>query len=276
MSSTNAANLFSFNGMVAVVTGGGTGIGLLMTKALEENGAKVYIFGRRLEVLKKAAEQAKHQNIIPLQGGVTIKEDLARVVEIIREKDGFINLLIANSGISGPQDGNSTEDVSLNDLRGRLWNISTEAFTQTFNVNLTAVFFSVTKKGNTAQKSQIVAVASAGAFNRIPIGGWAYGASKAGVVHMMKQAATLFAPYDIRYNILAPGLYPSEGAEAATEKYKDKEGLFPRTLVPLQSIGTKEDMAGNILFMTSRAGAYLNGSVLLTDGGRLSVAPSAY
>jgi len=58
MSSTNVANLFGVKGLVAVITGGGSGIGLMMAKALEENGAKVYIIGRRLEVLEGAAKQA--------------------------------------------------------------------------------------------------------------------------------------------------------------------------------------------------------------------------
>jgi NAD(P)-dependent dehydrogenase (short-subunit alcohol dehydrogenase family) len=83
------------------------------------------------------------------------------------------------------------------------------------DVNLTSVFFSIAaflelldagnKKGNVEQKSQIIATASGGAYNRIPLAGWAYAASKAGLVHMMKQCATMFVPYDIRSNVIAPG-----------------------------------------------------------------------
>ncbi|KAJ4413679.1 hypothetical protein N0V82_008409 [Gnomoniopsis sp. IMI 355080] len=84
-----AVDLFTVNGLVAVVTGGATGIGLMITKALEQNGARVYIVGRRKEVLEKAAkEEAKHGNIIPIQGDATSKDDLERIVAQITKETG--------------------------------------------------------------------------------------------------------------------------------------------------------------------------------------------
>jgi len=83
MSSIEAGKLFSVKGLVAVVTGGGTGIGLMIAKALEENGAKVYIVGRRLEILEKVSKEAKHGNLIPLQCDVTSKDDLLKLVDHI-------------------------------------------------------------------------------------------------------------------------------------------------------------------------------------------------
>jgi len=65
-------------------------------------------------------------------------------------------------------------------------------------------------------------------------------------------------------------------ADSILEKLKDVDGTFPKTFVPEQRAGTIEDMAGAILFLTSRAGGYLNGNVLVTDGGRLGVVPSSY
>lgn len=64
----------------------------MMAQALEENGAKVYIIGRRLEVLEKAAKTAKHGKIIPLKGDVTSKDDLQAIVDHITKEDGFINV----------------------------------------------------------------------------------------------------------------------------------------------------------------------------------------
>jgi NAD(P)-dependent dehydrogenase (short-subunit alcohol dehydrogenase family) len=82
-------------------------------------------------------------------------------------------------------------------------------------VNTTAVFYTVVaflelldkgnKAGNVAQKSQVVCVSSAGAYNRVPMAGYAYSSSKAAVVHIMKQLATSLVPYDIRSNVIAPG-----------------------------------------------------------------------
>lgn len=82
-------------------------------------------------------------------------------------------------------------------------------------MNSTAVFYTIiaflelldkgNKAGNVDQKSQVIAVSSIGAFNRIPLAGYAYGSSKAAVVHMMKQFATNLVAYDIRSNVIAPG-----------------------------------------------------------------------
>lgn len=70
-------------------------------------------------------------------------------------------------------------------------------------------------------------------------------------------------------------VYPSEMSEGPILDHARANGI-PKTLVPLQRFGTTEDMAGAVLYMTSRAGGYLNGNVLVTDGGRLSVLPSSY
>jgi len=148
------------------------------------------------------------------------------------------------------------------------------------------------KKNNVEQLSQVIAITSVGAFNRVPLAGFAYGASKAGTTHMMKQLATALVPYDIRSNMIAPGsmcflflfemrgmlilpVYPSEMSEGARLDAIIKHGV-PKSLIPMQRLGSAEDMAGTILFLTSKAGAYLNGNVLVSDGGRLGVLPSSY
>ncbi|KAH7346846.1 short chain dehydrogenase/reductase family [Rhexocercosporidium sp. MPI-PUGE-AT-0058] len=285
MSSLDAASLFSVKGLVAVITGGGTGIGLMMAKALEENGAIVYIIGRRLESLGKAALQAKHSNIIPLPGDVTSKEDLSKIVTEITNRTGFINVLIANSGISGPILESLPKDASLSQFQASLWGTDSQDFDKTFSVNTSAVWFSVVaflglldegnRRGNVAQKSQVVATSSIGGFNRVALAGYAYAASKAGTTHMMKQFATSLVPYDIRSNVIAPGIFPSEMADGIIGQIQKTTG-FPKSVIPAERPGTIEDMAGAVLYLTSRAGGYLNGNVIVTDGGRLSVLPSSY
>jgi len=291
MSSTSAANLFNVDGLVAVITGGGTGIGLMMAKALEENGAKVYIIGRRLEVLQKAAKEAKHNNIIPIPGDVTKKSDLQNAVDIITKSTGYLNVLIANTGIQGPgiggpAVGNPNPNSSLSELRKMLWATDSDAYTNAYAVNSTAAFFTVVafldllakgnEKKNVEQSSQVIATTSIAAFNRNALAGFAYGGSKAATTHLMKQFASLFIPHGIRSNIIAPGLYPSELADDAIASMTSEDGLLPMAVVPARRPGTKEDMGGLILYLTSRAGAYVNGTVLVTDGGRLGGLPSTY
>lgn len=226
--------LFGVKGLVAAITGGGTGaiyffylasfiltlskgIGLMIAQALEANGATVYILGRRQEALDKAAGTAKHGNIHPIRADVTSKEDLSAAVSHIASKTGYINLLVANSGITGPTLGGLQQDPkpSITQFADYLWKMDANSFNQTYEVNNTAVFYTIAaflelldkgnKKGNVEWKSQVIATASAGAFNRVPMAGYAYGSSKAGVVHMMKQFATTLVPYDIRSNVIAPG-----------------------------------------------------------------------
>jgi len=288
MSSLDAASLFGVKGLVAVITGGGTGIGLMMAKALEHNGAKVYIIGRRLETLQTAAKEAKYGNIIPIQGDVTSKEDLTRAVDIITNADGFINVLIANSGITGPTLRDLPPKASLTEFRDFLWQTDVPTFTKTLEVNTSAVHFCIVaflellaegnKRKNVEQLSQIIAVSSIGGFHRLALAGFSYAASKAATTHMMKQFSTVLVPYNIRSNVIAPGIYPSEIASGPnlTAILQGDGTEISKTIIPLQRTGTAEDMAGAVLYLTSKAGGYLNGNVIVTDGGRLAVLPSTY
>lgn len=87
-------------GLVVVVTGGGTGLGLMISKALALNGAKVYITGRRREKLEEAVKLVGNGNIIPIQGSVTSREDLQAAVDFITKDSGYIDVLVANAGMT--------------------------------------------------------------------------------------------------------------------------------------------------------------------------------
>ncbi|PMD35035.1 short chain dehydrogenase/reductase [Hyaloscypha variabilis F] len=274
MSSLNAASLFNVEGLVVVITGGGSGIGLMMAKGLEENGAKVYIVGRRLATLEAAEKQAKHGNIISIRGDITKKEDLTRIVDLITARDGLINVLITNAGTIGPNSIGLSKDATLQQFRDHHFNADIEAFTNAYHVNATAVHFSIfaflgllgagNAKGNVQQQSQVILTVEGAAEKRVPLDGFAYPSSKAAATQMMKQLSKAFVSYDIRVNVIAPGSTSSPICK------------FPKSMVPLQRAGNAEDMAGLVLFLTSKAGAYLSGSVIVTDGGRLSVLPSSY
>ncbi|KAH7355985.1 hypothetical protein BKA66DRAFT_474285 [Pyrenochaeta sp. MPI-SDFR-AT-0127] len=267
MADLDPNSLFNVKGLVAVVTGGGTGIGLMIAQALEANGAIVYILGRRQEVLEKAANTAKHGNIHPIKADVTSKTDLSAAVDHVTQKSGYVNLVVANSGISGPTLKGLGKGATLAEFRNYLFDLDSNEFNNTYAVNTTAVFYSIVaflelldkgnKAGNVEQKSQVVCVSSVGAFNRVPLAGYAYGTSKAAVTHMMKQFATNLVPYDIRSNIIAPGFFPSE---MTADMIKDRGGgdVWPRDWIPEQRAGDAKDMAGAILFLTSRAGGWLH------------------
>ncbi|KAI0146340.1 NAD(P)-binding protein [Xylariaceae sp. FL1272] len=278
----SAANLFNVKGLVAVVTGGGTGIGLMITKALVANGAKVYVLGRRLEVLKEAVETIGSPDVVPITCDVTSVESLAAAASSVKEQSGFVNLLVCNSGIAGPYGIKATATTTLDEFVDANLAIPFDEYRDTFAVNTAAVWYTTMSflklldagnaAGNVEQKSQVVAVSSIGGFNKVNTGGFAYGQSKAACTHLAKQLSVALPKWDIRSNILCPGLYPSQMSAAVLSR----SGQITKCAVPLERAGDEQDMGGAILYLASRAGGYLNGNVIVTDGGRLTTFPSTF
>lgn len=300
------SDIFNVNGLVAVITGGGSGLGLYSARALDANGAKaVYIVGRREQTLKDAAKTGVNGSIIPIVGDVTDKESLQKVAEQVRKEQGYVNLLFANAGVGGPKHAASlkTEDGSkptVQQVQQKFFEPSMEDFTNALHVNSTAVFYTAVafldlldagnKKRNVPQDSQVLVTGSVAGFSRQLASSFSYSASKAAVTNTVKMLSTFFSQqgFHIRANLIAPGLYPSEMTEGQTsslEKFAGVpghngayEGAFKldKERSPSERTGSEEDFAGVILFLASRAGSYLNGETLLTDGGRLSQLPATY
>lgn len=308
MSPTNkATDLFNVNGLVAVITGGGSGLGLYAARALDANGAKaVYIVGRREETLQAAAKTAVNGTIKPIVGDVTDKASLTKIADQVRQEQGYINLLFANAGIVGPKHGamlkESLKDGSSKPTVAEFQKIMFEPpiddFTFASHVNCSAVFYTAiafldlldagNKQRNVAQDSQIIVTSSIAGFMRHLSAGFAYNSSKAATTHLVKMLSTYFAQagFRIRANVIAPGIYPSEMTEGTTRSLQSfeggREGAFEGAHVvgaevsPSERTGSEEDFAGTILYLASRAGAYINGETLVTDGGRLSQLPAVY
>jgi NAD(P)-dependent dehydrogenase (short-subunit alcohol dehydrogenase family) len=212
----DASKLFNVNGLVAVITGGGSGLGLYAARALDANGATaVYIVGRREETLKEAAATAKNGKIIPLVGDVSDKASLQSVADHVRKEQGYLNLLFANAGVPGPRVRDHVPTLakgkpSIDEMQKGLWEPSMELFTNTFNVNTTSVFYTAVafldlldagnKKQNVAQDSQILVTSSVAGFSRYLASSFAYSTSKAAVNHLVKMLSTTFAQqgYHIR------------------------------------------------------------------------------
>ncbi|EGO54108.1 hypothetical protein NEUTE1DRAFT_124439 [Neurospora tetrasperma FGSC 2508] len=318
----DVSNLFSVKGLVALITGGGSGIGLMMTQSLASAGAKrIYIAGRRLSVLQSAADkinsslpqnQGQEPVVVPLECDVTSPSSLSSLVSSISSDPytGYLNLLVCNAGVGGPQvsvvDKETGQSKSLSEFREQALAVDFDKeWEQTFRVNVGSVWYTsmaclkLLEKGNTlaAQQqqegqgqgegqvvwresaSQIVVTSSIAALNKAAPGGWAYGVSKAAATHVGKQLAVLLPRWGIRCNVICPGLFPSEMAAPIVQAAGGSMtggGVIPldKKTVPLGRMGDEFDMAGQILYLASRAGAYLNGNVIVVDGGRLTTFPS--
>lgn len=210
-----------------------------MARALAVNGArKVYLLGRRLPVLEAAA--ASHPSVlIPLQCDVTSKPSLQAAVDHITSDTGFLNLVIANSGIIGPTTNRWDPSLSLAELRQKLFvETSMEEMTETFHVNVTGAYFTLlaflelldkgneqamcggfgrpSVEGGTAPsvQSQVVVTSSISAFSRNAASTPGYAGSKAAVLHLVKHASSQMARFGIRANAMCPGCeYFLQGGE---------------------------------------------------------------
>ena len=193
-----ASSLFDVSNLNAVVTGGGTGIGLMITQALVSNGAKVYITGRREEALQKVVEQYNSGpgKIVALPGDISSKDDVKRLANEVAEKESKgIHLLVNNAGIArddntrfskaGKPDSSSAQAISEH-----LMQSEPEQWAETFQTNLTAQFFTTAAflpllaKGREVvpgYTSSVVNVASISGVMKGSSGGqFAYATSKAG------------------------------------------------------------------------------------------------
>jgi NAD(P)-dependent dehydrogenase (short-subunit alcohol dehydrogenase family) len=230
---------------------------------------------------------------------VTSKSSLLAAATTIASQTPFINTLIANAGIAGPADGIKafeTAPPSIEELQAHLWSTTEGEANSVSNINITAshftflAFLKLLDAGNTHidsigkagyVTSQFIATSSIAGFIRNNIVGYPYSASKAALTHYTKMLATEFAPYKIRANTIAPGFFRTEATEFMVEGVPQEvdlsvPGNMPGTVNTASRAGNEEDVAGSVLYLVSRAGGFVNGAVLLVDGGAVSIKAASY
>ncbi|KAF2267979.1 short chain dehydrogenase/reductase family [Lojkania enalia] len=289
-------DLFNVNNMIFIITGGGSGLGEWMALALDKNGAsKVFILGRRMESLKKVAAKAVNGTLVPISCDISDKDSLKTAVTEIEKQTPYVNAVIANSGVLGPVSTpyRQSGDKSITSIQEELWNISLDDTRKTMDINVLGTFHTfvafmhLLEAGNTHPQSrgktdfiqsQFITVGSVAALSRQGLTSHMYAAGKAGVNHLTKTLATWFAKRGIRVNSIAPGLFITEMTEFFVTNGQDwtKPGSLPVDEFPMTRTGTAMDIGGAILFLTSKAGSYVNGNVLVTDGGMITIQESSY
>ncbi|KAK7182847.1 short chain dehydrogenase reductase [Paraphaeosphaeria sporulosa] len=289
-------DLFNVNDMVFVITGGGSGLGEWMALALDRNGAsKVFILGRRPEALERTAKKAaRHPLSRPHPLFLTIPEDLKAAAATIATQTPFVNAVVANAGLIGPVTSlpPRAADASIASIQAEFWALPEEANQKTMDVNVMGVFhtfvafLSLLDAGNTHEasrgrrdfiQSQFITVSSMAGLSRGEDVSYLYGAGKAAVVALTKKLSTGFAKMGIRVNSIAPGFYITEMTEFASNGEDwSVPGSLPKDTHAMTRSGSAQDIAGAILFLTSKAGAYVNGNVLLSDGGQFGQGPMMY
>ncbi|KAG9700354.1 short chain dehydrogenase/reductase, partial [Aureobasidium melanogenum] len=285
------SDLFDVSHITAVVTGGGTGIGLMITQALVTNGAKVYITGRRKEKLDKAIElySTGPGSIHALPGDVSDKEDVIRLAKEMESKEpNGIHLLVNNAGIARDDDTkfSSNGQPDMTDAKAiseHFLKTKPEQFADTFKTNVAAVYYMsmaflpLLAKGREVTPgytSSVVNVSSiSGAMKGSSNGQFAYAASKAAATHVSRMLATTFKDTKVRCNVIAPGVFPSEmTAGSSGDDNKSKLDMKPSN--PAGRFGFDSDMAATILFLAGRGGVFYNEQIMYPDGGNTLVQPA--
>jgi len=241
------------NGKVAVITGGSSGIGLAAAIKFVEEGAYVFITGRRQSELDKAAANIG-KNVTTVQGDISNLNDLDRLYKTVKKEKGNIDILVASAGY--------VEIIQPSE-------VTPEHFDQTFNVNAKGTFFTVQKALPVFNDGgSIVVVASCIWLKGFPQY-ITYGATKAAIRYFTKAWAADLKDRGIRVNTLSPGAIDTpiidlqfktaEEAEAARKMFA--------SFTPLGRIGQPEEMANALLFLASSDSSYSTGIDLVTDGG---------
>jgi NAD(P)-dependent dehydrogenase (short-subunit alcohol dehydrogenase family) len=249
--------LFDLSGKVAIVTGGGSGIGRQMAEGLAEAGADLVLCARKAERCEQAAAEIEQLGVraLGLACDVRDPDQIQAVVGRTVDELGSVDVLVNNAGTVW---GATPEDMPL------------EGWQKVVDVNLTGVFLFAQAAGRVMIErggGAIVNIASVAGMHGAPpefVNTVVYHASKGGVIAFTRDLAWKWAPHGIRVNAIAPGWFPSDMSKFVLDLQGDE--LVRR--VALRRFGGPEDLKGAVVFLASPASAYVTGHTLVVDGGQ--------
>lgn len=244
-----------FDGKVALVTGGSSGIGLATAKLFAQRGATVYITGRRQKELGQAVREIG-QPATGIQGDVSRLGDIEKVYQIIREQKGRLDILFANAGIG--------EFAPLG-------HITEEHFDKQFDINVKGTLFTVqgalplmSAGSAIVLNASLVSIKGNPAFS-------VYSATKAALRSFARNWAVDLKGKGIRVNAVSPGVIPTPGYHTSlgmTEQQLEEYIHSVTPAIPLGRTGTPDEIARVVAFLASDESSFITGSELFVDGGQ--------
>jgi NAD(P)-dependent dehydrogenase (short-subunit alcohol dehydrogenase family) len=251
-------DLFDVSGKTALVTGGSRGIGLLIARGFVEAGARVIVSSRKAEDLQAAAaELAKLGECHAIPADLSTPEGARALAAQVSERFAELDILVNNAG--------ATWGAPLEEFPDSAWD-------RVLHTNVEGVFHLTVAllgalRAAAAQRdpARVINIGSIDALRTPAAESYSYSASKAAVHMLTRHLAKRLAPEHITVNAIAPGPFESKMLAFILDDPPAHEQLLSE--VPLGRIGSLEDMAGLTQFLSSRAGAYLTGTVIALDGG---------
>lgn len=260
----NVTELLDMTGRVGCVTGAASGLGFAMAEALAEAGAHVVMTDVDAAGLDAAAARlsAAGSSVDAQVLDVSHLEALEKTIDGIVARHGRLDAMFANAGISAGPGFAFAES-------GCIGNIDLDAWRRVLDVNLTAATWSIkaAAKHMIARRSgRIVVTASIGGIRAEPFVGYAYAATKSAMLNVVRQAAVDLAPHNVLVNAIAPGPFLTNIAGGRLHREPQVAAQFA-SAVPLQRLGSPDEIKGLALLLASPAGSFITGTVIPIDGG---------
>jgi len=248
--------LFDLTGKTAVVTGGSRGIGLMAARGLVGAGAQIYLVSRDAAACEEAAATLRSEGrVVPLGRDLSTPEGCAAFCAELSSREDRLHILVNNAG--------ATWGAPLSDYPVSAWD-------KVLDLNLRSPFLLVQgllpllEAGGTADDpARVVNVGSIDGLRVPRMETYAYSSSKAALHHLTKVLAVELGKRHISVNAVAPGPFESKMMARTLAEHQDRL----EEVAPLGRIGRDDDIAGVMVYLTSRAGSYVNGAVIPVDGG---------
>jgi NAD(P)-dependent dehydrogenase (short-subunit alcohol dehydrogenase family) len=250
--------LFDVSGKVAVVTGGTRGIGMMIARGLLDAGASVYVSSRKADAVAAAVgELSAYGKVHGIAADLSQVAECDRLVAEVSAAEDRLHILVNNAGATWGEPLQHFPEAGWDRVVDL--NLKTPFFlTQRFLPLLSAA-------ASDADPARVINVGSIDGLHVNPMPHYPYSASKAGVHHLTRHLARELGPRQITVNAIAPGPFESKMMAFALDDPDMRAAVAASS--PLGRIGRPDDMAGVVIYLASRAGAYVTGAVIPVDGG---------